>query len=56
MLSIGFCFALVPVANKLFKDRQKRIEFYNRHLNFFNAHPYFSSFALGAISRVEEVH
>lgn len=54
MLSIGFCFALVPVANKLFKDRQKRIEFYNRHLNFFNAHPYFSSFALGAISRIEE--
>jgi mannose/fructose/N-acetylgalactosamine-specific phosphotransferase system component IID len=54
MLSIGFCFALVPVANKLFKNRQKRIEFYNRHLNFFNAHPYFSSFALGAISRVEE--
>jgi mannose/fructose/N-acetylgalactosamine-specific phosphotransferase system component IID len=54
MLSIGFCFALVPVANRLFKDRQKRIEFYNRHLNFFNAHPYFSSFALGAISRVEE--
>ena len=54
MLSIGFCFALVPVANTLFKDRQKRIEFYNRHLNFFNAHPYFSSFALGAIARVEE--
>jgi mannose/fructose/N-acetylgalactosamine-specific phosphotransferase system component IID len=54
MLSIGFCFALVPVANKLFQNRQKRIEFYNRHLNFFNAHPYFSSFALGAISRVEE--
>jgi mannose/fructose/N-acetylgalactosamine-specific phosphotransferase system component IID len=54
MLSIGFCFALVPVANKLFENRQKRIEFYNRHLNFFNAHPYFSSFALGAISRIEE--
>ena len=54
MLSIGFCFALAPVAKKLFKDRKKRIEFYNRHLNFFNAHPYFSSFALGAISRVEE--
>ena len=54
MLSIGFCFALTPVAKKLFKDREKRIAFYNRHLNFFNAHPYFSSFALGAITRVEE--
>lgn len=54
MLSIGFCFALVPVAKKLFKDPEKQREFYKRHLNFFNAHPYFSSFALGAIARVEE--
>ena len=54
MISIGFCFALVPVAKKLFKDRDKRSDFFNRHLNFFNAHPYFSSFALGSIARVEE--
>ena len=54
MLSIGFCFALVPVAKRLFKDREKQREFYKRHLNFFNAHPYFSSFALGAIARLEE--
>jgi mannose/fructose/N-acetylgalactosamine-specific phosphotransferase system component IID len=54
MISIGFCYALAPVAKKLFADKHKRSEFINRHLNFFNAHPYFSSFALGAIARVEE--
>jgi mannose/fructose/N-acetylgalactosamine-specific phosphotransferase system component IID len=42
MISIGFCFD------------EGRTQFINRHLHFFNAHPYFSSFALGAIARVEE--
>jgi len=54
MLSIGFCFALSPVGKKLFDSVEKRKKFYNRHINFFNAHPYFSSFALGAITRIEE--
>ena len=54
MQSIGFCFALSPVGKKLFKSNEQRKEFYNRHLNFFNAHPYFSSFALGAITKIEE--
>jgi mannose/fructose/N-acetylgalactosamine-specific phosphotransferase system component IID len=53
MISIGFCFALAPVARKLFKDSEKRSAFIDRHLSFFNAHPYFSSFALGAIAKVE---
>lgn len=54
MLSIGFCFALSPIGKKLFKSKEKLNAFYNRHLNFFNAHPYFSSFALGAIAKIEE--
>jgi mannose/fructose/N-acetylgalactosamine-specific phosphotransferase system component IID len=54
MLAIGFCFSLVPVVRRLYSDRDNRALFVNRHLNFFNAHPYFSSFALGAIARIEE--
>lgn len=54
MLSIGFCFAISPVGKRLFKSTEKRKAFLNRHLNFFNAHPYFSSYALGAIARIEE--
>jgi mannose/fructose/N-acetylgalactosamine-specific phosphotransferase system component IID len=54
MQSIGFCFAISPIGKKLFKSPEKRKDFLNRHLNFFNAHPYFSSYALGAITRIEE--
>ena len=54
MLAIGFCYALMPIGKKLFKNQEKRKKFYLRHLHFFNAHPYFSSYALGAISRLEE--
>jgi PTS system mannose-specific IID component len=54
MLAIGFCFALIPIARRLFKTSEQKKNFFTRHLHFFNAHPYFSSYALGAISRVEE--
>ncbi len=54
MLSIGFCFAISPVGKKLFRTPEKRKEFLNRHLNYFNAHPYFSSYVLGAIAKIEE--
>jgi PTS system mannose-specific IID component len=54
MLAIGFCYAIIPISKKLFKNPQKRKKFYLRHLHFFNAHPYFSSYALGAIARLEE--
>ncbi len=30
------------------------MSFLKRHLGFFNAHPFFASYALGAISRLEE--
>lgn len=54
MLSIGFCYAIIPIGKKLFKDKQERKEFLKRHLNFFNAHPYFSTFAIGAAAKIEE--
>jgi PTS system mannose-specific IID component len=54
MLAIGFCFALMPISRKLFASSEKKKNFFIRHLHFFNAHPYFSSYALGAITRVEE--
>jgi len=53
-LSIGLCYTLIPAAKRIYTDRGERIKFLCRHLNFFNAHPYFASFAVGAIVRVEE--
>jgi len=54
MLSIGWTFTLTPIAKKIYKDSQEYQSFLCRHLSFFNAHPYFASFALGAIARLEE--
>jgi mannose/fructose/N-acetylgalactosamine-specific phosphotransferase system component IID len=54
LLSIGLCYTLFPAARKIFTDRNERIKFLYRHLNFFNSHPYFASFAVGSIARVEE--
>ena len=55
LLSIGFCFTIVPVAKRLYKnDVIKYNQFVKRHLGFFNAHPYFSAYALGAVAKLEE--
>ena len=54
MIGIGFCFCAIPVAKRLYKDPDKREQFLRRHLYFFNAHPYFASYALGAIAKEEE--
>ena len=54
LIGNGFCFCLVPVARKLFRTPEGKKSFFNRHLAFFNAHPYFASYALGAVLRLEE--
>lgn len=54
MLSYGFVFALYPVLKRLYPDRAERTEAVKRHLTFFNAQPYFASFALGAVARLEQ--
>ena len=54
LIALGFCYCLLPIVKKLYTDDKDRIEFMKRHLEFFNAHPYFASFALGAVARLEE--
>jgi len=54
MLNLGFCYCILPVLDVLKLDKKERIAFLQRHLEFFNAHPYFASFALGATARLEE--
>ena len=54
LLSMGFCFAIIPVAKRLYGTKEEFKEFLKRHLSFFNAHPYFASYALGSIARLEE--
>ncbi|MGD9487749.1 MAG: PTS system mannose/fructose/sorbose family transporter subunit IID [Calditrichaceae bacterium] len=54
LVSIGFSFAMIPVAKRLYTTKEEYALFLKRHLGFFNSHPYFASFALGAIARLEE--
>lgn len=54
LVSVGVSFALVPVAKRLSSNRAECAAILKRHLYFFNAHPYFASFALGALARLEE--
>ena len=57
MVSIGFCFAISPIGRKICKNKEDYVAFLKRHLTFFNAHPYFASYAMGAIARLEqEIH
>lgn len=54
MLGFGFCFALLPIARRLFKDQDKIADFLERHLDFFNSHPFFVTYALGAVANLEQ--
>ena len=54
MLGLGFCFCALPVLRKVCKTQQERQAFIRRHLDFFNAHPYFASWCLGAVAKLEE--
>lgn len=54
MLGLGFCFCIIPIARRLYESTEERSEFLRRHLDFFNAHPYFVGFCLGAVTKLEE--
>ena len=54
LLAAGFCYALIPAAKRLTNSEDGTCAFLKKHLCFFNAHPYFASYAVGAIIRLEE--
>jgi mannose/fructose/N-acetylgalactosamine-specific phosphotransferase system component IID len=55
LISIGFSICFIPIIGKLCDSPQAKREFFQRHLKFFNAHPYFASYALGVSIRLEEM-
>lgn len=54
MLSLGFCFCLIPFAKKYLRNNAERIQFLKRNLEFFNTHPYMASWVIGATIKLEE--
>lgn len=54
MIGSGFAYALLPVLRHLYgSDPEGLREPVERHMEHFNAHPYLSSLALGAVVRLE---
>lgn len=54
MQGSGFAFALLPALRHIFRGRPAELQAsVQRHLEHFNAHPYLSSMAVGAVLRLE---
>lgn len=54
LIGMGFCFCIIPLARRMHDSPKARTEFLRRHLEYFNAHPYFASYCLGAVVKLEE--
>jgi PTS system mannose-specific IID component len=54
MQTLGFAYAMLPALRKLHPDSNELTARINIHLEYFNTQPYFASFILGAVVRLEE--
>jgi PTS system mannose-specific IID component len=54
MQNLGFCFAITPALEVLYPERELRQRALERHLEFFNCHPYLADAILGAAIHAEE--
>jgi fructose PTS system EIID component len=54
MIGVGFCFCMLPVLKVLYRSPKEQNDFLQRHLEFFNSHPFFVSWCLGAVVKLEE--
>lgn len=54
MQTLGFAYAMLPALRKLYPDDNELTARINLHLEYFNTQPYFASFILGAVVRLEE--
>ncbi len=54
LLGLGFCYSAIPIMKRLYHTSEEQSAFLQRHLSFFNAHPYFASWCLGAVAKLEE--
>lgn len=50
----GWCFAMLPAIKKLYKTKEDRTAAMQRHLEFFNTHPYVAAPIIGVTLALEE--
>jgi PTS system mannose-specific IID component len=54
MQNVGFAFAMEPALRELYPDGPARARATERHLEFFNCHPYLAAAIVGGAVRLEE--
>jgi len=54
MQNLGFAFAMEPALDELYPDASARARAAERHLEFFNCHPYLAAAIVGGAVRLEE--
>ena len=54
LMSLGFCQAMIPAINKLYKTKEERAEAMKRHLVFFNTENNWGAFIPGLVCSLEE--
>ncbi len=50
----GFAFSMIPAIKKLYSSKEDRTAAFQRHLEFFNTHPYIASPIIGVTLALEE--
>ncbi len=56
-MNMGFMYGIAPILDKIYQkpeDKEKKIEAYNRHMQYYNCTPQTSAFVLGLASSMEE--
>ena len=54
MQAIGYCYAMIPVLEKIYPDKEQMAEALKRHVGFFNTSPQIVTFILGSSIALEE--
>lgn len=54
MQGLGFIWGMIPLINKLYKNKEDRTEAYQRHSGYFNTHPWLAGIIFGIVASMEE--
>ncbi len=53
-MNMAYCYCMLPVIKKLYSNKEDQIVAMQRHLEFFNTHPYLASPVMGVTLALEE--
>lgn len=54
MQGLGWLYALLPLINKLYPEKNEKVQALKRHSGYFNTHPWLGGFIFGTVASMEE--